>query len=366
MKHQRRQKGEGSIIEYKKGHYRGFLDLGRDPQTQKRIRKTFTGTDKREVIKLMQQYQYEKEKGILSINSMTPFNIYCNHFLEIKEGKVKSTTYKSYVHYINKHFIPFFHQTPLKDIKTKDINTFLIQHKNYSGATTNIYRTVLSMIFQTAIAEELIFTNPVSLSENIKTRQKEIVPLTIDEAQLLLNSVKDMKVHTGIPWYPIILLCLECGFRRGEVLGLHWSDIDTANNTITIHRSIASDTSIQTPKTQKAQRTIAVDAKTIKILLTYKKHDIVVFPNAIGSYFAPTAVSVAFKHLSESLGLHIRFHDLRHTNATWLIAKGVNPKTVSARLGHSDVSITLNRYTHAVQEEDKKAASLINNLINKK
>ena len=90
MKHQRRQKGEGSIIEYKKGHYRGFLDLGRDPQTQKRIRKTFTGTDKREVIKLMQQYQYEKEKGILSINSMTPFNIYCNHFLEIKEGKVKT------------------------------------------------------------------------------------------------------------------------------------------------------------------------------------------------------------------------------------------------------------------------------------
>lgn len=58
--------------------------------------------------------------------------------------------------------------------------------------------------------------------------------------------------------------------RRGEVLGLHWSDIDTANNTITIHRSIASDTSIQTPKTQKAQRTIAVDAQTIKILLTYK------------------------------------------------------------------------------------------------
>ena len=62
----------------------------------------------------------------------------------------------------------------------------------------------------------------------------------------------------------------------------------------------------------------------------------------------------------------MRFHDLRHTNATWLIAKGVNPKTVSARLGHSDVSITLNRYAHAVQEEDKKAASLINNLINKK
>ena len=125
------------------------------------------------------------------------------------------------------------------------------------------------MIFQTAIAEELIFTNPVSLSENIKTRQKEIVPLTINEAQLLLNSVKDMKVHTGIPWYPIILLCLECGFRRGEVLGLHWSDIDTVNNTITIHRSIASDTSIQTPKTQKAQRTIAGNNVT-KDVYTHK------------------------------------------------------------------------------------------------
>lgn len=362
----RRAKGEGSITEYKKGHYRGFLDLGKDPQTGKRVRKTFTGTSKKEVISKLNQYKYEKQTGILTINSSTPFKHFLTHWLDIKANTVKEGTLEVYKILEKLYFTPILGDIPIKNITTSTINQFLIhplvtsKHKSSQARM----RKVLSSIFLLAIKEGIIPNNPCAFSETIKVRKPDIHPLNQNQVKKLLQTALENNCTT---MYYIIKLAIETGARRGELLAITFDDIDRNQSTITFNKSINAMRKLSTTKTQSSNRAVYVSPSTIKELYTLRHPDTnIVFHNSLGTnYVRPNWVYDMFKELLKKAKLPttFRFHDLRHTNATILISKGIDMKTVSTRLGHSTITTTMDRYAHAVKEEDKKAAQVISKTI---
>lgn len=355
----RRQKGEGSITEYRKGHFRAFLDLGRDPKTNKRIRKTFTGSSKAEVVAKLNKAKYEKQEGILKVNNQTPLRLYVNHWLSVRKPSIRESTLERYESHLKKHILPYLGDKRISDINLIDLNeTF--SHIELGNNSKNVIKMVLSNVFKLAVKEQLIASNPVSLMDTIKFSQKEIKALTVEEVHKLLSTAKDFSPF----YYWLIRLAIETGLRKGELLALKWSDIDLKEDTISVRRTVDINGHIGEPKTQKSKRTLSVSADTLRGLKTIKRPDCdVVFSNITGTFKPTYTVNYEFSKIVKQSGLrHIRFHDLRHTNATFLIAKGINMKTVSERLGHSSITITMDRYTHGVLEEDQKAAKVIDKI----
>jgi len=208
-----------------------------------------------------------------------------------------------------------------------------------------------------------------------KTRKVEMQTWDNEQVKVFLNVSKDS------PYYPIYLTAINTGMRRGEVLGLRWQDIDFDNNIVYVRQSLQEVKNVgltfKEPKSGKS-RSITITPSLVKELKKiYKQqlenklsfgqeyHDLdLVFSQINGKPIQPTEMARNYRKMVDKSGLpYIRFHDLRHTHATLLLQKGVHPKVVSERLGHSTIGITMDTYTHVLPNMQKEAAHLLEQLI---
>lgn len=169
------------------------------------------------------------------------------------------------------------------------------------------------------------------------------------------------------------------GMRRGEVCGLMWSDVDLDAGRLSVQRSLVSaDGTMSHPKTERSRRSNALDPATIAALREHRSRQAaeklsigaayvdggLVFCREDGSHLDPDFISKLFTRRRVACGLpKIRLHDLRHTHATLALQAGVHPNVVSERLGHSDIALTLNTYSHAIPALQAEAATVIASLI---
>lgn len=178
-----------------------------------------------------------------------------------------------------------------------------------------------------------------------------------------------------------VLLAVTTGLRRGEVLGLKWSDIDLDEPALRVRRSVGQvkgKVSIKPPKTEKSRRTVVLLDMTVRELkqhqLSQKKarlqlgpaynRDNWVFPTPTGELWKPDTLTSAFKRFIDKNELGpLRFQDLRHTHATLLLRDGIFVKVVSERLGHSNVAITLDTYAHVLPGMQGEAAALLDSIM---
>jgi integrase len=167
------------------------------------------------------------------------------------------------------------------------------------------------------------------------------------------------------------------GMRRGEALGLRWSDVDLDKGLIKVQRALVTgDGGKQwsTPKTRAGWRTVSIDEDTVAVLKAHRARqnaeklalgagyvdEDLVTAQADGTTVSPTRITEQFGRLLRRAGLpHIRLHDLRHTFATLALEAGVNPRVVQEALGHSHVSVTLGIYSHVDQKAQASAAALL-------
>ena len=171
---------------------------------------------------------------------------------------------------------------------------------------------------------------------------------------------------------------LATGMRRGEVLGLTWGHISFARGTIRVTQSVTTYGEVKEPKTEAGKRVIAVDEKTIEHLRRWKQfqreelailsleqtRDTPVCCNDKGGLIAPTNFSRWWRSFTKAHGFEgLKFHELRHTQATQLVTGGMDMKTVQHRLGHASATLTMNLYAHALPENDAQAAQLIGSLF---
>ena len=183
----------------------------------------------------------------------------------------------------------------------------------------------------------------------------------------------------GTDIYLLVLLGLTVGMRRGEIAALRWESVNFASKTIKIYESRvhANKTVIQkAPKSEAGDRTVTIGDDVLAELQKAKEeynekakepwfHDFgFVVCKEDGSPYHPDSLTQKWERFTKSKNLpHIKLHGMRHTNATAMIAAGVNPKVVQQRLGHADVSITLNTYTHVLPSMDKEAAQKLDNIL---
>jgi integrase len=221
----------------------------------------------------------------------------------------------------------------------------------------------LHRALEQAVRFHLIPFNPASRVDPPKVRQDEIAPLDAEQARRLLDAAK------GDPLEALYVVSLTCGLRIGEALGLRWTNIDLDAGTLRVSRQLQRKRRLDgkpgklvfsEPK-NASRRTLDLPQRTLESLRTHRKRQLVqrvgatryedsglVFATGIGTPFdAQNVVNRRFRPLLRRAGLPpIRWHDLRHTYATLLLARGTHPTHVQRYLGHASVQLTLDRYSH--------------------
>ncbi|HBF3992811.1 TPA: site-specific integrase, partial [Clostridioides difficile] len=278
--------------------------------------------------------------------------------------------------WVKNYIEPFFKDTILIDVNPSLLQIFI--DKNFDGSapsTAKVRYNFLSSVLKEAYRLKEISENPcdfVKLPAQNVTYEIEIY--NREETLLLIEKLKDSLIE--IP----ILLMLLLGLRIGEVAGLRWSDVNLDNSIININQILIyanSKITFKEPKTAKSKRALSVPKELVEKLKIEKlkqnkmklqgtliNENNLVCLNTNFNAWIPTALSKTFHNFIKRNNLrNIRVHDLRHTNASLLLLGGTNMKVVSERLGHTDIKITMNRYSHVLEEMDKEASDNLSKLL---
>lgn len=266
-------------------------------------------------------------------------------------------------------------------LKLSDLFTMHEKDSKLTSNTISHYHRLISSIFSTAVHWQILENNPCSRVKPPKIERKEANYLDEVQALHLLECLKgeELKYQT------MIKILIYSGVRRGELCGLKWDDIDFENKLVTIERAILytkeKGTYIDTPKNNSSKRVIKLPDEVFRLLQEYKMtyysnrakagdkwHETgFIFTQWNGKPMYPGTISAWFGEFVKRNELpHISIHSLRHTNATLLIANGTDLRTVSKRLGHSNMSTTGNIYTHAIKTADEMAADTLSDILSPK
>lgn len=317
-----------------------------------------------------------------------PFSVFCKEFLDIKKDTLSPNTLPFYERVINTHLIPMFGNMRLEEFKVYHIQQYITylcnmeRRDKYVGKiaapTVKRYATVLRSILSLAYKMEYI-DNDISLSRRLHfptSRTTEIEVYSFEEVKKILEALEDEPINIKA----MIETAIFTGCRRAEIVGLKWSDIDFEKQTLHVKRSIykphGEKAQEKTPKTKNGIRSMSIPKRLCDTLLEYKVHqdkykaffedewhDLdYIFTESTGLVMNPQTPTKQFsKFLKRHNIRQIKFHGLRHTSATLLLASGCDIKTVSSRLGHADIDTT-GIYVHALDQCDKEAAERFDNL----
>ena len=335
-----------------------------------------------------EKYLIELKSSINNDKFKLPNNLLftdrCVKYYEDKEHEYSPKTVNNAYSIIRKHVKPYWQDTKLNDITISMYQDFM----NFLGKSTHGYATI-KKIYQITNATLRECYRLREINTNIPdfvlkpkskdTNKNKSNLYTIDEVHLILEKCKATK-FLEIP----INLFLFAGMRFGEISGLCWEDIDFENNILNINHNLVYDEKkkifkMRTPKTENGIRSIIVPDAVMKLLKeekvrqsklllqgVYKKNEYdVVCMNTQFRYLSQNNFLQSYKRfLKNKCNLrYIRPHNLRHEHATLLLLSGTDMKTVSERLGHSKIDITMNTYSHVLKEMDQRASDNIEKIL---
>jgi len=255
-----------------------------------------------------------------------------------------------------------------------------VLEKILSGKTVLQYHRILHKALDKAYKMQIISKNPTDLVDAPKAKKFKAKVLTIDEVKQLFETVRDNRLEVPIH------LAIMLGLRAGEILGLSWDKINFESNVITIDTALVRNKGFdeyifKEPKSESSIRTLTVPIELMSLLKKHKKSQLelqlrsygvftnkynLVFTQVNGNPMTSDSFSRLFRDFLKKHNLPlVRFHDLRHTNATLMLASGTSMKVASTRLGHSTIGITADLYTHVLQELEVEASEKIANIVYK-
>lgn len=386
-----------ATIEKRGNNYRITISTGYDTNG-KQIRRTMTYKPEPNMTPKQIQKEVKRQAVLFEERAKNGFtgdgNIKFQEFASLwikqieKEGELKPLTIKRLKQCQARTYEAIGH-LKLNKINKMHIQAFInnlsengINQQTGGGLSTKtqkLYLNFISDVFNYAISCNIDVKNPCESVKAIKTETKERECYTIDEAQHFIELLDT----APLKYKAFFILAIYGGFRRGELLGFEWSDLDFETGVISVVRTSLFDkeqggTFTSTPKTKGSQRSLKLPQTVIDILREYKteqnrqrllmgdkwENSNRIFISENG---APMGVDSARHWLSKFCkrnGLRaVNVHSFRHLNASLLISSGVDVKTVSAALGHSQTSTTLNIYAHSFQEQQAKASETIANAL---
>lgn len=370
-----------------KGSWTIIIELGKDASgKRKRITKSIKGTKKlaeKEMYKLLA----EIEKGTYVKPTQLLTSEYLKKWLEdYGLSNLAPSTYDSYKMIINKHLIPAIGHVPIIKLEPMHLQSYYTKalkegRKDGKGGlsprTVQYHHRVCREALQHAMRWQIIVRNVADSVEPPKQVKPEMKVLDVAGVDKLLKTAEARD-------YDLIYTAVYSGLRRGELIALKWQDLDLTKGLASIRRSMLRLTGqgfvFRETKTKKGKRQVALPScltlllKKVKqkqnenkLLLgsDYQDNDLV-FCNKNGTPTDPDGISKRFKTLIEKVGFPgVRFHDLRHTHATLLLAEGIHPKIVQERLGHKTITLTLDTYSHVLPGLQEEAAAKLELMLGK-
>lgn len=403
-------KGDGSLTQLGRNHWKVRVDHGKDPITGKRqvVSRNIRGT-KAEARKLRDQLRSEKESGIKANAGKTTLNELVNMWAQAKKsaGVAAPETIDGNLSRLN-HVLVYLGDVPITNIDAKTIELIyskIREERGLGGTSMNQIHSLLKSVFNKAVDYDLLLRNPCNkvvapkkddpgrramsieecsrLATCLDKEEEAIRQLMVDKENRMakLEKTSERSSIRGLGKLGSIhavRLALATGMRRGEVAGLEWQHIDLENHTVSIVQSRTKYGTNKAPKSKAGIRTIYIDEFLIKSLQRWKQEqaellgslDIVqeestpVCCNDMGGYLDLRNFERFWRQFRIDHGFEgWKLHELRHTQATQLLANGVDVKTVQERMGHANANITLDWYAHAVPENDKRAAEMLGSLV---
>ena len=336
-----------------------------------------------ELARIRSEFVPPQEVGELA--SDMPFADYLLEWLEIVKVRVKATTFSSYEQMVKSVIEPYFRKkaVTLQGLEARHIQQFYSEKlKTVKPNSVIHYHAVIHQALKYAMKTDLVTQNVAMKVDRPKKNDYQPVFLDAEELQHLFEVVKGTKLELPV------LVAAFYGLRRGEVCGLKWDAIDFERDTITI-KHIVTNAKIDgkceivcadRAKTKSSLRSLPLVSNIREKLLALreqqkenrrvcgncysKKYDGYVFVDAMGNIFNPRSVTANFSKLLEQNGLrHIRFHDLRHSCASLLLANDVPLKQIQEWLGHSDIGTTANIYSHLDYKSKITSANVMDNIL---
>ena len=303
----------------------------------------------------------------------------CYKYMEDNYNNASPNTSTSRTTFIEKDIVRFFNDTKLIDVTPTLLQRYINDlYERYTYESFKVRYGFVRAVLKESYRLREIQENPCDFVKlpNKKIEEANINVYDRDEVKELISKLEGNYIE--IP----ILLMVSLGLRVGEALGLTWNDIDFNANTISINRIqvYTAKTGIlyKSPKTQESIRTLTVPVELMNKLKKLKiernklilenvideKQKNLVCLNSNLKEFRESTLWKAFKKFRDRNNLrHIRLHDLRHTNATMMLLSGIEMKVVSERLGHTDIKISMNRYSHVLKEMDEAASHNLNDIL---
>jgi integrase len=387
MPNGKRDKGDGSIRQRTKssweGRYRYKDDFGNllskavFAPTQSEVKRKL-----KELIKSIENR--EEEQGI------KPNDLLLGEWLDIwlkdyKKSSISPVTYYTYHLNVEHHIRPALGNVELQKVKPHHIQKLLNdmgkktpKREAYNPWTILKVKNILSGAFEQAIRNQMLLVNPVRATVSPKMEQAEIRILTRYEQAEFLNACKGHRLEA------LYNLALATGMRRGEILALSWDSVNLDTKSITVKTSVSRvkdpDTKktqiiFNEPKTKAGRRSVPIVDSLIPILIAHRErqdsekaqagaawnpHNLV-FCSNVGTILEPRRVCTTMDKITNSANLdHFTFHALRHTFSTRMLEAGVPAKVVQEILGHADVTLTLNTYSHVLETTAHEQIAKIN------
>ena len=375
----RRSNGEGNIRKRKDGRWEGRYTAGRDPVTGKQIFKNVLGKTQAEVKEKLLKALAQAKKIDFSKTGKYTVTMWMNEWFEnVAKIKVRPSSHQTYRGYIDHHIAPNIGNIPLEKLTTMDLQKLYRKLLNKGGVdrveakqqpeglsakTVRNINQVISSAMDFAVAQKIIPENPCKAVALPKVEHREMQTIPAEQLQAFLQEAK----ATGV--YEMHYIELATGLRRGELLGLKWTDIDWQNGIIKVRRQVArvDGQNVEAPlKAKNSYRAVTISQQAIEVLKQQKEktNDEYIFPSPNGGSISPDSVNNMLKRVLARAGIpKVRFHDLRHTFATIALQNGVDIKTVSGMLGHFSAGFTLDTYAHVTTAAQKEAADTMGNVL---
>ncbi len=378
----RRAHGEGSIFKRSDGRWGGKLTVAH--RDGKRVDKYFYGRTQGAVQKKMTKARRELQQGL----PLQPENVTVAKFLrdwlkDIAPLRLRPRTLACYRQHVNDHLVPALGQTKLHHLTPQQVQALLNEKaKKLRPATVARIRATLRVALSQAEKWNLVARNVAKLVDVPKARRYQARVLTPQEARAFVNAATEVRLGA------VFSVAMALGLRLGEALGLRWDDIELEGKQLRVRQTLQrlpkgegekhGKVVFGEPKSEKSRRVISLPTFAVDLLKRHRvrqkeerlkagsdwKDQNLVFTSTVGTPVDERNLRREFETILTKAQLpHMRIHDLRHTCASLLLAQGIHPKVVQETLGHSQISLTLDTYSHLIPGMGEEAAKKMDEIL---
>lgn len=367
----RRGSGEGSIYRRQDGRWEAAISLGNGR------RRRFYGKTHGEVKRKLVEAQKALQDGLPLIGERQTAAVYLEAWLEATRPSVRPQTHRRYEQYVRLHAIPVIGRVPLARLSPLHLQRLYKDRQDAGLSPTSVrhLHAVLHRALGQAARWGYVARNVADLVSPPRVSRVQMCALSPEQSRALLQAAE------GDRFEALYVLALSTGMRQGELLALKWADVDLDAGMLQVKSTLQRTPdgfAFLEPKTARSRRQVALTRAAVAALRRHRAAQLeerlrcpywqdaeLVFASEVGTPIEATnLIRRSFHPLLAGAGLpRIRFHDLRHTAATLLLGQNVNVKVVSEMLGHSQIAITLDLYSHVTPTMQRDAVEALDAVL---